>query len=226
MNVLRSVLRRARALVSIVIGERQLYRIEKRFRGHESIYNSEYYEYVDENAYASAPVIADSIIDLFDPKSILDIGCGTGALLYELRKRGIAGTGLEYSEEALTYCRERGVDVMKFDLRSKNDPFPNRNFDVVVSMEVAQQLPESSADDLVDLICEHGNHVVFTAATPGQGGRAYVNQQPHRYWIEKFRSRGFQFLEKQSAKWRQEWEDEVVSSWYSKNLMLFSDRAI
>ena len=220
-STFRLIPRKLRVFLRTAIGERRVSRIVSRIGSHGSIDDAEFYEFIDRTASESAPVIAESIIELFDPQSVLDVGCGTGALLHELRKRDIAETGVEYSEEALKYCRERDLDVMRFDLESDTDPFPDRKFDVVVSMEVAEHLPERIANKFVDLICEHGDCFVFTAAPPGQGGINHVNEQPQGYWIDKFHTRGFQFLEEQSTKWRHEWKNEEVSWWYSQNLMLF-----
>lgn len=218
--------RNLREVVSTTIGQERLHRIKGIARGHDDIYHAEYYKFLDKTTSRSAPAIADSIIESFYPDSVLDVGCGTGALLHELRKRDVAGTGLEYSGEAIKYCRERDLDVVKFDLESGTNPFRERKFNVVISMEVAEHLPEEVADKFVDLICEYGDQIVFTAATPGQGGKDHVNEQPHQYWIDKFHSRGFQFLEKQSEEWRQKWKNEDVASWFSQNLMLFNKIAI
>lgn len=189
---------------------------------HDDIYHSEYFEFVDREAARSAPVMAETIVDFFNPASVLDVGCGTGALLLEFKKRGIWVTGLEYSEAALRYCRERDLQVLAFDLESDPDPFPNKEFDLVISVEVAEHLPESIADRYVGLLCSHGKSIIFTAATPGQGGKDHINEQPHEYWIQKFRSHGFRFLKKDTKKWREKWEQSDISRWYSKNLMLFS----
>jgi hypothetical protein len=39
----------------------------------------------------------------------------------------------------------------------------------------------------------HTNRVVLSAARPGQGGEGYFNEQPASYWIELFKSHGFEF---------------------------------
>jgi hypothetical protein len=64
--------------------------------------------------------------------------------------------------------------------------------------------------------------VVFTAATPGQGGGAdHVNEQPHEYWIKKFEQRGYDLMEDLSAKWKAEWADRGVAGCYFLNIMVF-----
>ncbi|MDI9446729.1 MAG: class I SAM-dependent methyltransferase [Planctomycetota bacterium] len=48
---------------------------------------------------------------------ILDVGCGNGTLLEEVRRRGAVGTGITISPEQAGLCRRRGLDVRLLDYR-------------------------------------------------------------------------------------------------------------
>jgi 2-polyprenyl-3-methyl-5-hydroxy-6-metoxy-1,4-benzoquinol methylase len=78
--------------------------------------------YVDAEASKSAPIIVSSILSRFDAKRIIDVGCGTGALLSELRSMGAEVMGLEYSQAALRLCRKRGLDVHRFNIEDDRCP--------------------------------------------------------------------------------------------------------
>jgi SAM-dependent methyltransferase len=189
---------------------------------HDAIYDSEYYETIAEGPAArSAGTISDSILSEFNPRSVVDVGCGTGAMLHALRERGCKVFGLEYSEAALVYCRKRQLDVRKFDL--ENDMLKNdRKFDLALSVEVAEHLPESVADRYVDLLASLSKVIVFTAAPPGQGGSDHVNEQPPSYWIAKFHQRGYEHGHDLSRRWGDHWKASGnVESWYYQNLMIF-----
>ncbi len=195
--------------------------MSRRLMSHDDIYGDEYYRSAELLAESSATPIAQSVIRDLAPRTVLDVGCGSGALLAALAARGIDVTGLENSEAALTYCRNRGLCVCKFDLRATRLPPMMSHFDLVVSMEVGEHLPQRIADRFVDLLTRYANTVVFTAATPGQGGTDHVNEQPHEYWIDKFAKRWFEYASEQSLAWRMEWERQGTAPWYSRNLMLF-----
>ena len=54
--------------------------------------------------------------------SILDLGCGNGALLFELRDEGWAGrlVGVDYSEKSVALARQiQEVDILSGSARSK-----------------------------------------------------------------------------------------------------------
>jgi hypothetical protein len=136
--------------------------------------------------------------------------------------RGVLVEGLEYSSDRLKRCQERELPVHRFDLESGAEPPIAEVFDVVISLEVAEHLPPAVADRFVDLLAGRARRtVVFSAATPGQGGVDHVNEQPHRYWIERFEKRGFRFDEERSRAWRDSWHGTGVAWWYRRNLMLF-----
>ena len=66
---------------------------------------------------------------------ILDAGCGTGGLISTLSSAGHAVEGMDYSEEAISYCHKRGLkNVFKADI---NDWTPNpASYDLIISMDV------------------------------------------------------------------------------------------
>lgn len=224
MAIVRSIIKKVyrRLLPKSVRNSQIVARLQARLLRHDWIYNSDYYEgTVEGPAVRSAGRIADSILNDFKATRIIDVGCGTGALLEALRERGCEVFGLEYSEAALAYCRSRRLTVAKFDL--ERDAFiDNRTFDVAVSMEVAEHLPKRVADRYVDLLARLSPVIVFTAAPPGQGGALHVNEQPPSYWMSKFQQRGFKHAEEPSQRWRESWKAAGdVQDWYHQNLMIF-----
>lgn len=196
--------------------------VKEKLFAHDTIYDQEYYDSVVEGpAVRSAGSISESVVREFKPNSVIDVGCGTGALLQAFRNKGCEIFGLEYSKAALAYCHARQLDVQKFDLENEGLGL-NRKFDVAISMEVAEHLPAMVADRYVDLLTGLSKVIIFTAAPPGQGGADHVNEQPPSYWIMKFQQRGFNHADDLSRLWREQWRAAGnVESWYYQNLMIF-----
>lgn len=188
---------------------------------HDELYDAAYYARQEREMFFSSRGIATSIHDnLPEAKTVVDVGCGSGAVLDALRAIGMQVHGLEYSEAALAICRKKGLDVVKFDLES-DEPSPDFDADLVLSTEVAEHLPPEIADTYVDCLTRYSDIVIMTAATPGQGGTDHVNEQPNAYWIEKFADRGFDHDPSETKAWRDDWRIHGVDRHRAKNVMIF-----
>jgi len=83
---------------------------------------------------------------------VLDLGCGHGDLLEYLKKhKQINGTGIEFSEEKVAKCIERGLTVLQGDFRKEVCDYPEGRFDVVVLSQTLQQIrdPKELLNDLL-----------------------------------------------------------------------------
>lgn len=74
------------------------------------------------------------------PAKILDVGCGTGIMMQELRSYGKIW-GLDVNDKALQYCRAKkaGDFLFKANLEQKL-PFPEDFFDLVVCLDVLEHI--------------------------------------------------------------------------------------
>jgi SAM-dependent methyltransferase len=87
------------------------------------------------------------------PGTVLDIGCGRGLLLSQLRKLGWSVTGTELSDGAARYAREvLHLDVSVGDLESHR--FPDMSFDSVVLWHVLEHVenPASLLHEVTRLV--------------------------------------------------------------------------
>ncbi len=83
---------------------------------------------------------------------VLDLGCGHGDLLEYLKKhKQVKGTGIEFSEEKVAKCIERGLTVLQGDFRKEVCDYPEGRFDVVVLSQTLQQIrdPKELLQDLL-----------------------------------------------------------------------------
>lgn len=62
--------------------------------------------------------------------SLLDIGCAMGVLLDEAKKVGFAVRGVDISQDAVDFCRKKGLNVSR--------TWPKTPFDVVTAFEVIE----------------------------------------------------------------------------------------
>lgn len=151
------------------------------------------------------------------PGSLLDVGCGRGQLITRARARGVDAIGVD-----LSYPETTGA-LRHADLRIPVDL--ERTFDLVLCWEVAEHLPAESADTLCDTLVRHltpGGVLLFTAATPGQGGDAHINEQPAEYWRQRLASRGLAPDSTLTRDLAKQWTAAAPRTpWYGKNLQVF-----
>jgi SAM-dependent methyltransferase len=73
---------------------------------------------------------------------ILDVGCGTGANLEMLSQFGDA-EGVDVSDEALEFCRRKGLTVQKG--LAETLPYADESFDVTTALDVVEHLDNDVA---------------------------------------------------------------------------------
>lgn len=153
------------------------------------------------------------------PMSMVDVGCGAGDVVAAARHAGCHARGYD-----LHAGIGSGVEwLITVDLRqplNSDDPV-----DMVLCWETAEHLPPEAADTLCNSICglmQPGAILIFTAATPGQGGSGHLNEQPHEYWREKFASRGLSKQTNQTELLRATWRVAAgPCHWYPDNVQVF-----
>lgn len=153
-------------------------------------YDDAFFTYVNSGALHSARRMLPELTRLLPIGSVLDVGCGQGAWLSvwsELGVETVVGLDGDYVQRNRLLIPEDAFVAQNlsrgFDL--------DRRFDLVQSLEVAEHLPEHSAEVFVQSLVKHGDMVLFSAAPKGQGGDHHVNEQDYDYWRERFRAHDY-----------------------------------
>lgn len=82
------------------------------------------------------------ILELIQPRSsVLDLGCGTGDLLYVLvKEREARVQGIEIDEQAIYKCVAKGLSVFHGDIDSGLAEYKDKSFDYVILNQSLQQV--------------------------------------------------------------------------------------
>jgi SAM-dependent methyltransferase len=187
----------------------------------EPRYDRDYYDRFHQGARSSAQAVVPLVVELLGPRSVVDVGCGTGTWLSVFEEHGISdfcGVDGEYVRDtALEIPADRFVAA---DLRAGVNL--DRRFDLAVSLEVAEHLPEEAASDFVQGLTRLAPVVMFSAAIPHQGGLGHVNEQWPEYWRDLFGLCDFVAVDCIRPKI---WENPDVRVWYAQNTLLFVEQA-
>ena len=81
---------------------------------------------------------------------VLDAGCGTGGMLDFLRRQGYTNLrGIDGSDDAVTFCHERGLLVTKVDLKQLAQHEPEIRYDAIFCNDVFCYFTESELPPLL-----------------------------------------------------------------------------
>jgi SAM-dependent methyltransferase len=116
-----------------------------------------------------------------DPGSkVLEIGCGEGIFLEELKKRGFDVSGIEPSITAVKRARMKGLNVQQGYFSS--EMLDNKNFDIIVMSHVLEHMPNPS--EILKTIASllHDDGLLFLVQTNYRG--LYPRLAKHKwYWV-------------------------------------------
>lgn len=130
----------------------------------------------------------------------VDLGCGPGYMVLNMRKRGFESFGLDISDYALSIAPEaiRGY-LYKFDMEFVNDShFGREKFDLLTSFETLEHIEPKNADRAIGHIwhlLKPGGTALLNICTKDQPGwdsdPTHVNVVGRQWWQGKLQSRGF-----------------------------------
>jgi cyclopropane fatty-acyl-phospholipid synthase-like methyltransferase len=111
---------------------------------------------------------------------ILDIGCGNGRLLDEIRARGATGTGITISPEQVRLCRQRGLDVRLLNYKYLG-PEWNGRFDAVVANGPIEHFvqPAEAVAGQTDAIYAQFFEICHRLIDPQSNNKRLVNTTIH-----------------------------------------------
>lgn len=193
-----------------------------RHRQSQPSYDSGFFKSIGDGSYRSARVVVPLLIDLLGPmESVVDVGCGTGAWLKVFCESGV--TDVLGIDGAYVDPSQLEVPEDRFRVADLNSFVPPRGrYNLALCLEVAEHLPESSADSLIDALVALSDLVLFSAAIPLQGGRGHVNEQWPGYWAKRFAQRGYLPLD---VLRHRIWDEPDVAPWFAQNTILYANRA-
>lgn len=180
-------------------------------------YNTEFFNNQTQGSLASAKAIIPIIMKIFSPKSVVDVGCGTGSWLSVFKKVGVKDIlGIDGD-----YVKSEQLLISKDEFISKD---LNRNFsikkkyDVLLTVEVAEHIEPENAEVFINNLTKLSDIIIFSAAIPHQSGTHHVNEQWPNYWEEIFNRKDYIAVDYFRKRL---WSNNDIRWWYRQNLLIF-----
>jgi hypothetical protein len=149
-------------------------------------YNSSYFK--SEIFDYDYPALAETIIKEYQPKQIIDFGCGTGALAKAFACLGVQVQAIDgYSEP--DFSTHDNIRFTKLDLNDIDAVHEflkqfDAKFDLAISIEVAEHLNPAVSSSFIEWMTSVADVIVFSAAVPSQDGDGHINCRSRSDWYQ------------------------------------------
>jgi len=145
------------------------------------------------------------IIDIFPFEKALDVGCGTGAGVKLARDQGYDVWGCDLAD-ASDWWRDFGVEKYIEMAPARKMPYEDDSFDLVVSSEVLEHIPEEEIDEtLAEMYRVGSDKYAFTICLTEECWPAFgylvthCTLKPPIWWIKKLQAAGFNIYQATSG---------------------------
>lgn len=150
--------------------------------------------------------IADKIVEIWNPQTVLDAGCAFGYLVEALRKKGVMAYGIDISSYAISqvpneikdYCAVKNLT----DELPKNFP---QKYDLVVTIEVLEHLEFETAKLALKKLCSYTDCLLFSSTPIDIDDATHCNVQLRETWARIFAENNFFHNLIQPCDWLTPW---------------------
>ncbi|MFL5241322.1 MAG: class I SAM-dependent methyltransferase [Gemmataceae bacterium] len=181
------------------------------------LYDEAFFDTSGEESLRSARIIVPLLMNLLNPRSVIDVGCAVGSWLKAFAENGVEdylGIDGDYVDRGKLL-----IDSQRFRAMDLAHLTPvGRTSDLAVCLEVGEHLPTRVSPRLVEMLVATAPAVLFSAAIPGQGGTQHVNEQWPFFWQRLFSRHNYVRLDPIR---RHICFDSRVESYYRQNILLY-----
>jgi SAM-dependent methyltransferase len=132
--------------------------------------------------------IADRIITLLRPRTVLDAGCAMGILVGSLRERGVDASGVDVSDYAISKADRRAVGHVR--VGDLTEPLEGR-YDLIACVEVLEHIEPGLVEKVVSNLVAATDKILLSTTPEDFREGTHVNVRPPAYWAALFADHGF-----------------------------------
>lgn len=128
------------------------------------------------------------LMEAFNIKSMIDIGCGPGGMVELASNKGLEVLGIDgdYKIER----SESVKDLIKLHDYSTGPYVPEKVYDLGWSVEFVEHVNKEFMPNFIETF-KQCKYIMMTHAVPGQPGHHHVNCMPPEYWFGALEAHGF-----------------------------------
>lgn len=156
------------------------------------------------------------------PETMIDLGCGSGAMCRVASRLGCVSDGFDSATDQMTMAGN--MSLHRADLTDRHAVLTGLSANLVLCLEVAEHIARGEDEEVLlqNVNSTTEDVLLFSAAVPGQGGCGHVNEQPHGYWRNKLSDIGLVEDASLTERLRRVWSEVAPSAWwYGQNVMVW-----
>lgn len=140
------------------------------------------------------PDLWEWLVQKFQIRTVLDVGCGQGYAVEEFNKLGCDAVGFDGLKSNIDHCNEK---CFVHDLTQ--GPVSGISVDMIWCCEVVGHIEEQYVPNILDTF-KCGKYITMTheRVQDKEGGYHHVNCQDEPYWIERIIGIGYEYLKEAS----------------------------
>jgi ubiquinone/menaquinone biosynthesis C-methylase UbiE len=142
--------------------------------------------------------LAQQIVDRYNPKSCLDVGCGIGFTVAALQHLKVKAMGMDVSEWAITHAVAAPWHLRLFVGDIFDIPFGDKSWDLVITHDVLEHipvdlLPKALAE--LERVGRHNYHFIPFGQKSGDGDITHVTMKDETWWRNIIPKKDFDIIE-------------------------------
>lgn len=168
----------------------------------------------------SAVAILPELVQAFETKSLVEIGCGNA----HWTRAGLEAGVTDYLVVDGPWNKREDLLVDKSHFLEADLAVPlklDRRYDMAVCLEVAEHVRGASAEILVKSLTDASDVVAFGAAIPLQGGWGHINEQWPSWWRDRFVALGYEPFDLVRPR---HWNNRELHYWYRQNMFVYVNK--
>lgn len=164
-------------------------------KGTKSGYGGKFAPYTAATFLPRARKTARMLINMFEPKTALELGCARGYLTMALRELGVDAQGIDISPWAIENAPQQVRPFLTLGDASKLYIY-DKSFDLVVAIDLPEHIEEKQVPLAVSEWCRVALHFVYLKVPIIDNGidETHVTIKPALWWIRQFDRNGFRPL--------------------------------
>ncbi len=141
----------------------------------------------------NSEILFPFIMDRFNPKTLLDVGCAEGCDMEWFAGQGIFVEGIDGLKRNVEVCKNKELNVVEFDYTKSSLTWAS-DMDMVLCFDVLEHIEERFLPNIFETF-KCGKVLIIAHGLEGNEstGWHHVTNKTNQWWIDRIKEIGFEY---------------------------------